>query len=261
VDPEQMLTPATPALLHIGVDAVNISLEMSENARTRYHHGNLREALVESGVELARAGGPDAVVVREASRRVGVSHNAAYRHFPDRDALLDAVAARCMSIWAGLMEQFIDRVDPGDLSVQAARRRLHAVGEAYVRFALSEPGLFRTAFAAPGSDQPPQPTAGVGQSGLGPYGLLGAQLDGLVAAGVLPPSRRPEAEITCWAAVHGLSMLFLEGPLRGLPEPAREAALTRLVVTVEQGLTAGDDAVSARAGAGGGSDAARTPAR
>jgi AcrR family transcriptional regulator len=53
-----------------------------------YHHGNLRPALVETAVELARATGPEGVVLREVARQTGVSHNAAYRHFADRDELL-----------------------------------------------------------------------------------------------------------------------------------------------------------------------------
>src|SRR5436305_9833089 len=88
--------------------------------RANYHHGNLRAALIDAGVELAQAGGPDAVVVREASRRVGVSHNAAYRHFPDRDTLVRAVAERSMGELAGLMEHLIDDVGREDTSVTAA---------------------------------------------------------------------------------------------------------------------------------------------
>ncbi|MDQ6716487.1 MAG: TetR/AcrR family transcriptional regulator, partial [Actinomycetota bacterium] len=57
---------------------------------SRYHHGDLRRALVLAATSLARAGGPDAVVLREVTRQVGVSANAAYRHFADRDALLEA---------------------------------------------------------------------------------------------------------------------------------------------------------------------------
>ena len=50
-----------------------------------YHHGNLRQALVDAGVELARTGGPNAVLLRAAARQVGVSHNAAYRHFANQE--------------------------------------------------------------------------------------------------------------------------------------------------------------------------------
>ena len=120
-----------------------------------YHHGNLRAALLDAGVELAREGGPDAVVLREASRRAGVSHNAVYRHFSDRDALLRAVCGRCMGALARLMERRIGEVDaPGDTAqpgdaAQSTRARLWATGTAYLEFAQSEPGWFRTAFAVP----------------------------------------------------------------------------------------------------------------
>src|SRR5689334_10626149 len=164
--------------------------------RAPYHHGNLRAALIDAGVELAREGGPDAIVVREASRRVGVSHNAAYRHFPGRDELLKAVGERCMSELAQLMERLIAEVpDDGD-PLELALRRLRATGSAYVQFALTEPGLFRTAFSVPDRLAPLGPGEGVGDSGLGPYGLLSAQLDRLEAVGGLDPKLRPFAETT-----------------------------------------------------------------
>src|SRR5947209_13749445 len=206
-------------------------------AKARYHHGKLRAALIDAGVELAQAGGPDAVVVREASRRVGVSHNAAYRHFPDRDTLVRAVAERSMGELAGLMEHLIDDVGREDTSVTAANLRLRATGVAYVRFALSEPGLFRTAFAVARQLQHFGPGEGTGESGLNPYELLNRQLDELVLAGGLSPERRPYADTTAWSAVHGLSMLFLEGPLRELPDAERQAALESLLDTIERGLT------------------------
>jgi AcrR family transcriptional regulator len=229
------LTAATLVWLHTGVAAVNIMESMPSKAR--YHHGNLRAALIDAGVELARAGGPDAVVVREASRRVGVSHNAAYRHFPDRDTLLRAVAERSMSELARLMERKIADVDPGDSGLAAANRRLRGTGVAYVTFALSEPGLFRTAFAVPHRLERFGPGEGVGDSGLGPYELLNRQLDELVAAGGLTPERRLHADLTAWSAVHGFSALMLEGPLREFPDSERQAALDSLLDTIERGLT------------------------
>ena len=60
-------------------------------ATTPYHHGNLRDALVEAAVDVVREGGPEALSLRELARRVGVSHAAAYRHFADREALVDVV--------------------------------------------------------------------------------------------------------------------------------------------------------------------------
>jgi AcrR family transcriptional regulator len=197
-------------------------------AKRPYHHGNLREALVDAALALAREAGPGAVVVREASRRVGVSHNAAYRHFPDREALLVAVRDRCADALAAAMQVRLDAAGPPDGTPERAFARLEATGRAYVDFALGEPGLFRTAFAAEGTPD----------SGSGPYGLVNAQLDGLVEAGALAPDRRPSAEITAWSAVHGLSSLFVDGPLRSLPDRARAVALDHLLATISSGLAA-----------------------
>src|SRR3712207_9066339 len=90
------------------VDTVNM-VEGPGVAR-RYHHGNLRAALIDTAVDQARGGGADAVVLRDAARRTGVSHNAAYRHFADRDDLLAAVSERGM---AELERRMRDRL--GDL--------------------------------------------------------------------------------------------------------------------------------------------------
>ena len=108
-----------------------------------YHHGSLRAALIDAGVQLAREGGPGAIVLREVARRIGVSPNAAYRHFTDLPELSDAVAdaaTRCSRrIDAGRARRVTDSDDP--LS------RLWAVGRGYVHFALAEPGLFAAAFS------------------------------------------------------------------------------------------------------------------
>jgi AcrR family transcriptional regulator len=204
--------------------------------KTSYHHGNLRAALIDAGLQLARDGGPDAVVLREVSRRAGVSHNAAYRHFADRDSLLKAICDRCMGALARLMESRIAEVDDASGGLDSARRRLRATGSAYVEFALKEPGLFTTAFAIPPGLGYLEDDEGIGESGLGPLELLGAQLDALVEAGGFPAERRVNAEFAAWAAVHGLAMLLLEGPLRELPQAERDAALTRLLDTIERGL-------------------------
>ena len=106
-----------------------------------YHHGALRSALIEASIALAREGGPDRVVLREAARAAGVSHSAAYRHFADREALLAEVARFARNELAAEMRRRVNRAkDP--------RRRLRAVGTAYIDFALTEPGLFRTAFTS-----------------------------------------------------------------------------------------------------------------
>jgi AcrR family transcriptional regulator len=207
-----------------------------------YHHGNLREALIETAADLARAQGPDGVVLREVARRTGVSHNAAYRHFDDREALLAEVAAVGLDRLEQSMRQHMSAVR-AKTPQERARRRLRASGRGYVAFALSEPGFFEVAFSAkemPQSFSEPETSAvgpGAGQPGGGPYALLGSALDELVAAGELDPQRRAGADVTCWAAVHGFALLTLHGPLREVDDKAWHALLEGLLDTVERGLT------------------------
>ena len=211
------------------VDTVNMTLP-----RATYRHGDLAGALHAAGVQLARAGGPEAVVLREATRRAGVSPNAAYRHFADRRALLRAVCATAMAQLATAMETRQAAL-PGDLPpADAARARLRAVGAAYLQYAQDEPGLFRTAFAVADELTPEAP--GAGPSGLTPYELLSQALDGLVEAGLLAPLRRPDAELLAWSSVHGLSMLLIDGPLRHLDKTHASAVAAQLLDHIEVGL-------------------------
>ena len=209
---------------------------MPTASRNTYHHGRLREALIDAGVRLAREGGPEAVVLREVNRAAGVSHSAAYRHFPDRDALLRAVCERCMSALARLMEQRLAGLPQRGDRVEAAWERLEATGRAYVQFAITEPGWFRTAFGVPRQLGPLAPGEGCGDSGRNPYELLSDRLDELVDSGALPASRRSQAEIGPWAAVHGLATLLIDGPLRGLPEAELRTAQETVVALVRRGL-------------------------
>ncbi len=177
--------------------------------------GAVRSALIEAGVELARSGGPEAVLLREVTRNVGVVPNAAYRHFPDRDGLLAAVRDEAVGNLARRMADGMSEVRAGPHTPTGARQRLRAVGHAYLEFARTEPGLFDTAFAVP--DHP----GGADTDERTPLGLLQAALDNLVDAGVLGPARRPNIEYPIWASVHGLAVL-LRGPLRSLPEREKQ---------------------------------------
>jgi AcrR family transcriptional regulator len=179
-----------------------------------YHHGALHSALVEASIALAREGGPDRVILREAARAAGVSHSAAYRHFADREALLAEVSRFARDELAAQMRRRVNRTkDP--------RRRLRAVGSAYIDFALTEPGLFRTAFTSHPATfrdaEHDRATTGEGPThtttGAEPFEVLGQVLDEANTAGLLDPALRPGAEIAAWSAVHGLAGLLLDGPL------------------------------------------------
>src|SRR3954465_4935956 len=97
--------------------------------------GTVRSALVDAGLELARAGGPDAVVLREVTRLVGVVPNAAYRHFADRHALLAAVRDSALTQLAQHMADGMSRVRARRQTPAGARLRLRAVGHAYLDYA------------------------------------------------------------------------------------------------------------------------------
>ncbi len=205
-------------------------------ARTTYRHGDLRRALLDAGIELARLGGPDAVVLREATRRAGVAPNAAYRHFANRDDLLGAVRAAAVSEAARAMEAEMALLPAKGTPVERAHAKVRAVGAGYLRFAHAETGLFRTAFGGRFTvQQQPDPAMG-GATGLNPFQHLSAALDDLVAAGALPPERRPGAEYLAWSTVHGMALLSIDGPLRGTPAQMLDALAQRLLDMVERGI-------------------------
>lgn len=212
------------------------SLSKPPLPRPTYRHGDLRRTLLEAGLALAAAGGPDAVVLREATRRAGVAPNAAYRHFASREDLLDAVRAAAVATAAEAMEAQIARLPSDGTPVEQARARVRAVGAGYLGFARAQTGLFRTAFGGRFALADAPHPARAGPSGLDPFRHLGAALDALVAAGALPAARRPGAEFLAWSTVHGLALLLIDGPLRGLPDGQVDALADRLLDMVERGL-------------------------
>jgi len=160
------------------------------------------------------------VVLREATRAVGVVPNAAYRHFADRDELLAAVCSAAMRELGDRMAADVARV-PGDHGdPTAAFLRLGAIGDAYLTFAREQPGLFATAFALP--EQHAYAPAAPGTEDRTPLGQLRAALDELVEAGVLDAKRREGIEYPVWSTVHGLAVLAGQGPLRNAPGAERQ---------------------------------------
>jgi AcrR family transcriptional regulator len=202
----------------------------------RYHHGDLRHALVDAGLDMARTGGPEAVVLREATRRAGVTANAAYRHFADREALLHEVCTRAQSAVARSIEAELAQVRE-QAPAERARARFRAVGVGYIRFARAEPGLFRTAFFFPVDLRRSQSEEGAGESGRNPFQLLSDALDDMRAAGLLDETARRGAEFVAWSAVHGLAILAISGPLRAMPAARLDDLTTKLVAMVDKGLT------------------------
>ena len=211
------------------------SARVKTEARRRRPRGAVRDGLVAAGLELARTGGPDAIVLREATRMVGVVPNAAYRHFADRDELLTAVCAAAMRELAARMAAGVARVRGKHGDAAAALRRLRAIGLAYLEFAREEPGLFATAFAVPQQHNYDAPDGGTGQDRT-PLGQLRTALDELVDAGVLRRQRRDGIEYPVWSAVHGLAVLAGQGPLRDIPDATRHRLDELTLTFIGEGL-------------------------
>lgn len=205
----------------------------------RYHHGDLPAALIAAGLELARSGGAEAIGLREVTRVVGVTPNAAYRHFADRRALVLAVAARAQQQLALAMEDRMADADTEPDSGRRARQRLRAVGLAYIDFAVGEPGWFQLAFFTHEHYAEASTPEATGHTGAPPYQLLLTALDDLVAAGILPADRRPNAEWACWSAVHGLSEFATRGPLHDQPPAAVHRLAEYVVDCTIEGVIAG----------------------
>jgi AcrR family transcriptional regulator len=158
--------------------------------RKTYHHGDLQAALVRSAGKVLEKEGIEALSLREVARRAGVSHNAPYRHFPEREALLAALAEEGF----GMLTQA--------QQAAAASGGLRAMGEAYVSFGLAHPQRFRLMF---GGRIPIARHARLREVATRTFeGLAGA-----LAARVPEAQGARDASVAAWALVHGLALLLM----------------------------------------------------
>ena len=191
-------------------------LRMSRSAGT-YHHGDLRATLEESAIELLATQQASSLSLREVARRAGVSHNAPYHHFADRQGLLKAVAARSLQ---GLLTAMTD----ARASAETPREQLLAVGEAYIGYALRQPGGFGAIFD-PEICDPSEPNPVTGP-------LIEANDDFLneTVAAAWPDLSDDDVRTAAaglWGMVHGLAQLIADGHLPAdVARPALESMLS-----------------------------------
>jgi AcrR family transcriptional regulator len=182
--------------------------------RTAYHHGALRQALIDGAREILAERGHEQFSLKEVARRAGVSTSAPYRHFDTKDDLLNAVAAEGYAkLHQSLEQTAATTADPGE--------RLLRLGGTYVRFAQEHPDLFITMFRS----QPSVP------AGHGSFDVLLRAVAEAQHAELIPPG--PPAELmarSIWATLHGLAVLSLRGPYKrfGMDEPPEDLAATTL---------------------------------
>jgi len=181
---------------------------------TAYHHGDLRAVLLAYAREQMEHARLDGLSMREMAKAVGVSHTAAYRHFADKRALLDAVAEQGFDELLAASRAAVHAAPPD------ARSRLKASGVAYVGFGMASPQLLGHMFSAIAQPQASEALVGAGAR-------LFDELRQLVAAGQAQGAFRPgepgELSHACWAMVHGLATLLGIGMLR---EPGAQHAAT-----------------------------------
>ena len=196
--------------------------------RDRYHHGDLRQALIETAIEMLGERGAEAFSMAEASRRLGVAASAPYRHFADRDALLAAVAVRA----AGLLSERLGRAAGSGPPPQ----RLAAAADAYVRFADEQRALFQ-ALAGSGLDKNRYPEIARAAQPIGALFLsAAADLDGGDQAAA---ARLVSAVV---ATAHGHATLLLDGTFGSGAEAADTAA--RQAAAAALALIAGRQALT-----------------
>jgi AcrR family transcriptional regulator len=176
-----------------------------------YHHVDLRRALIETGLELLETREADALSLREVARAVGVSATAVYRHFPDKGALLDALAAEGFERLAAAQHSAADAAGGGEAGFAAT-------GIAYVRFALANPALFRLTFGATSArnilEAPPEHL---------PDAIAFLRANAQKVAEDTGADSRAVA-IRAWALVHGLAVLMLDGQVK-----ADDALIERVI--------------------------------
>src|SRR5918999_37846 len=177
--------------------------------RDSYHHGNLRRALLDAGLDLLAERGVDGFTLREVARRAGVSHAAPSHHFGDRGGLVRAIVAESFTLLGSALAEAASAAgdDPID--------RIAAMGLAYVDFALDNPEryrlMFRTELSQAGTSEAP---TDADAAGGGAFATLMAAVQDAADRGLLREGvDAGAAAVTAWASVHGLASLILEGAI------------------------------------------------
>ena len=191
-----------------------------------YHHGNLRSALMQAAEGALERGGVQSLSLRELAREIGVSHAAPRRHFPDRQALLDALAHAGFERLGAQMERAVEGAGDGVMA------RFAAIGQAYVRFATEHAALLEVMYAGkhrPGADALHEAAS---RAFATPMALMAAgQASGEVVAG--DPAR---VATVAWASLQGLAAMANNGLLGSAPPDELDELVAEAVERLFDGL-------------------------
>lgn len=206
-----------------------MAAEPRRRRRRTYHHGDLESALLAASVELIAAKGADAFTLREAARRVGVTHAAAYRHFADKDTLLEAIATHGYVELAERLQLAASRVPKAD-----AAGRLTRIALAYVRFAVEHEARFRVMTRPRREELRSTALEAAIDRAFGV--LLSAATEG-VASGTLARGNPLDHAMRVYVIGYGFASLYLLGRLRVRPA-GLESYLRNLIAPLIASLRA-----------------------
>ncbi len=179
--------------------------------------------MLDAALQLITRQGAEALTLRGAARRAGVSQAAPYRHFADKRALLAGVAEEGFRALTAAMRGAMAASDQNPLS------RFRALGLAYVDFAVAHPAQFRVMFGRETADK--EPYATLRDTAAETLGLLVAALEECQRAALARAGEPGELAVSAWAMVHGLSSLVLDGQL-GAPTRERVEQLAHAVTAI-----------------------------
>lgn len=194
----------------------------------KYHHGDLRRALLDAALELVKEHGPSGITLREAARRAGVTHAAPYRHFADKEALLAALAE----------EGFMRLRAETEEAIQGTQgvARLEQIGVCYIRFARRNPSQFRVMFGAEVGDKRRYPS--LVQADQAVFDLLSEAIRGAQEQGELPPGNPARMGLVSWSMLHGVASLIVDGQMEraGVRDEAIDDFARRVARTANAGM-------------------------
>ena len=204
-------------------------MSWKKRAERAYHHGNLREALIQAARDLIKEKGPGGFTFADAARSAGVSPAAPYRHFRDREALLADVAREGFQRFEAMLATGWNGGKPDAMTA------VNNVGKAYLAFARAEPAYYAAMFE---SGLPPDLSPDLRAASGRAFGVLRAAADVLVT--LLPAAKRPPAlmmSLHIWSMSHGIASLFGRGDAgrRPLPMTAEELLESEVLIYL-QGL-------------------------
>jgi len=219
-------------------ETLSVAAEKSKSrakSKAAYHHGDLRKALVEAGIEIVENDGVQALSLRGVARRAGVSQTAPYHHFADKEALLAAIAETGFRDLADAMDADVTARRPAPAALPAAHR-VQALGFGYVHFAVGHPGRFRLMFGPMIDCKENYPS--LLQASMRSYDMIQTAVAARLTEIGTPYPNLEASTMTAWALVHGLATLLIDGRFETgqMDKDAVDGLITHATRALQYGL-------------------------